>query len=400
MSFAREERQNDLHVFVQLLNSTGIFYFWIYERDFSLLRTNCSIPLLEKLFDVSGCRNYVIQYAKKAFQPIILWSELGMYWLADFTPDEKGAGWKNTYIIGPLNSAESALTERENNLDALNISVEWKIRLKELQRSLPIISFVSLFQYAAMLHYCLTGQQIDRKDIRFQQAEADVTYTNADLPKSDMYTNWTLSQAVLDNIRNGNLNYQHDWKRMSQQGMGVRVDTGSTLDRGKISVISFTSLCAQAAVEGGLPPSEAYRKQRYYLQRVWECKTIGDAREINHQMYRDFVTSVHERRINPRLSLQVQACCDYIESHLEEKFTIQNLARYVGYHPYYLTRKFKAELGVNLPTYLRCARVERAKILLASSSLSIQEISEQLLFCSRAHFSETFKKITGVTPVQ
>ena len=36
-------------------------------------------------------------------------------------------------------------------------------------------------------------------------------------------------------------------------------------------------------------------------------------------MYDDFVRRVHKCRTNPKLSPQIQRCCDYIEMHLEEK---------------------------------------------------------------------------------
>ncbi|MBE6724240.1 MAG: helix-turn-helix domain-containing protein [Ruminococcaceae bacterium] len=50
--------------------------------------------------------------------------------------------------------------------------------------------------------------------------------------------------------------------------------------------------------------------------------------------------------------------------------------------------------------YIRFARVERAKLLLSSSYLSIREIAEHLRFCAPSHFARVFREITGELPQQ
>ena len=44
--------------------------------------------------------------------------------------------------------------------------------------------------------------------------------------------------------------------------------------------------------------------------------------------------------------------------------------------------------------------MERAKLLLQSTDLSILEIAEQLGFATRSYFSQAFRAITGMTPTQ
>lgn len=66
----------------------------------------------------------------------------------------------------------------------------------------------------------------------------------------------------------------------------------------------------------------------------------------------------------------------------------------------YISQLFKNEIGVNFLSYLTSIRMERAKKLLLSSSLSIGEISEQLGFGDYRVFTKVFKKAEGVTPSQ
>lgn len=86
--------------------------------------------------------------------------------------------------------------------------------------------------------------------------------------------------------------------------------------------------------------------------------------------------------------------------NVEEKFTISDLAACAGYTEYYLSRKFKEEIGVSLNNYINIAKVERAKLLLTITDDSIQEITDRLHFCSRSYFSEAFRKFTGTSPAK
>ncbi|MCI8840542.1 MAG: helix-turn-helix transcriptional regulator, partial [Oscillospiraceae bacterium] len=137
-----------------------------------------------------------------------------------------------------------------------------------------------------------------------------------------------------------------------------------------------------------------------YIQSAENAKSIDELTAIAAAMYDDFVRRVHKCRTNPKLSPQIQRCCDYIEMHLEEKIRAAGLASLVGYTEYYLTHKFKEEVGVSVNDYVKFAKVERAKVLLKSTGLSVQDISDQLGFGTRNYFSRVFQEVAGCTPVQ
>lgn len=168
--------------------------------------------------------------------------------------------------------------------------------------------------------------------------------------------------------------------------------------RAKVSQIVFITMCSRAAIEGGLSPEISYSRSDSYIQDVLDCKTISDAAAIGHTMYKDFIQLVHKCRTNPNHSKYIQSCCDYIESHVCEKLSIDLLATRIGYTGYYLSRRFKEETGVSLNTYIKIVKIERAKMLLSTTQTSIQQISEELSFGTRSFFAETFKSIVGMTP--
>ena len=117
-------------------------------------------------------------------------------------------------------------------------------------------------------------------------------------------------------------------------------------------------------------------------------------------MYHDFIYRVHQLHANPNYSHAVQKCCDYIELSLNRKIRTADLAALVGYTEYYLTEKFKKETGQSVSSYIRYAKVERAKVLLSTTDLSIQEVSEHLAFSTVNYFIKSFRETVGYTPAQ
>ena len=86
--------------------------------------------------------------------------------------------------------------------------------------------------------------------------------------------------------------------------------------------------------------------------------------------------------------------------HLGERILAADLAAVAGYGEYYTTRKFHEETGLSVNDYVKFAKTERAKVLLSSTELSVQEISEVLGFSTRSHFSQSFKQVTGMSPAE
>jgi len=202
----------------------------------------------------------------------------------------------------------------------------------------------------------------------------------------------------LQAVRDGNLNYRDILARATQVSSGIGISTHDPVKRAILSASNFTALCARAAIDGGLTPDTAYTVGDSYTQSLTECRNVADVRTVNHEMYEDFIQRVHQQKTNPTYSQQIQSCAAYIEAHLDEELSLEKLAKQVGYSEYHLSRKFKNETGQNIRDYIKTARVERAKLLLTTTELSIRDIAEQLCFCAPSHFASVFREVTGELP--
>ncbi|MDA8171105.1 MAG: helix-turn-helix domain-containing protein [Nitrospiraceae bacterium] len=89
-------------------------------------------------------------------------------------------------------------------------------------------------------------------------------------------------------------------------------------------------------------------------------------------------------------------------SHLEINFSgdicLQRLAREAGISKHYLCRAFKRHMGLTPMRFLARLRVERAKELLKTGTLSVSTVAAEVGFNDLGSFIKQFKKLSGFTP--
>ena len=90
----------------------------------------------------------------------------------------------------------------------------------------------------------------------------------------------------------------------------------------------------------------------------------------------------------------------YLQEHLSEEMSLSVLAEEFHLNPQYISQLFRNEIGVNFLAYLTSIRMEKAKKLLLSTSLSVTEVADQSGYGDYRVFTKVFKKSEGVTPSQ
>ena len=80
--------------------------------------------------------------------------------------------------------------------------------------------------------------------------------------------------------------------------------------------------------------------------------------------------------------------------------TLAALAREVGVHPVHLAHEFRRFYRESVGEYARRLRVERACAEMARSERPLSEIAADAGFYDQSHFTNVFKRHTGLTPAE
>jgi len=130
------------------------------------------------------------------------------------------------------------------------------------------------------------------------------------------------------------------------------------------------------------------------------ASTASTMRELFFE-YRRLVAEVDltlARTTAARRGRSTQRAAEYVRDHLGDELRMTKAAKIAGFAPTYFSRLFKHEQGMTFEAYRRKLRLERAKQLLAGTSLGIEQIGQLCGFGTRHYFHRAIRASTGMTP--
>ena len=91
---------------------------------------------------------------------------------------------------------------------------------------------------------------------------------------------------------------------------------------------------------------------------------------------------------------------DYIERNCDKPITLNEIANHVFLSESYLSHSFKARFGISPKTFILQTRVTRAKQLLATTDMKINDIALKVGFLSQQRFNDAFRHLENLTPLK
>ena len=275
-----------------------------------------------------------------------------------------------------------------------------KQNLRQHINELPIVTINNCLLYIIMLYFYVTGIKLSFSDVVYQaEKQEDLEGVSVSSSSNELSRRWGAVEALIQLIEEGNVHYKTVFKNnfILDYGTYPQISNDTPIRLIKNMAFVFIARCNNAAIKGGLPIPIGMNLESYYVNKVENCSTIGSINEVYREMYDEYIHRVHKYRINPQISTTILLSCDYIDQHIED-IQLKDLADRVGYAEYYLSRKFKKEIGMTINDYICKAKIEHSKALLLSTDMSIQEISDSLNYSSRNYFTKCFTTLTGITP--
>lgn len=392
-----------MEVFKQMMASLDDVYVTELNENFELGYSTCPeidtmLMLMTLDDDLPG--DFRVEQAKEQAKnvltaPTVFVNSIGMMWISDIWMEEEGL--KKVYILGPVFLDDFSVYYLEQALDPLHLSISVRHAFVDFIAKIPKMSQNRLFEYAIMLHSCITNIKVTLSDFIFINTEET---RRKQIEEETAHPSYQLEQELMRMVEEGNTSYQPVLNRIVMSGdAGAFGSSRERLRRQKNMVIVFTAITSRAAIRGGLSAETAYTLSDSYMEKIEAASTYSELTILSHSMYQDFILRVHRTRASASaISPQIQKICDYINLNPGRKLTTHELAEKIGYTDYYFTNKFKQEVGVNLSAYITERKIERAKEMLMESNIPVQEIVEHLGFTSHSYFGNVFRKYTGVSP--
>ncbi len=389
---ARIETMQDMFLYAHQL------YTWCMTPDLTPLYSNCPAEhFFADFFTISNSSNVVKEHFMQSKLPIVVNDKLGIAWIA--AGRFEGEALREVYLLGPAFTVEAS-EEYLNNLCAkMNLKHDLTDALLKQMALVPTIALGSTLNYGVMLYYCITGEQISNDQIiTYIESVDDPSLTDKQWEGSTWHGTWLLECEMFERMKEGDLKGVNTVISRNTQGMVGTLSVNDPLRQAKNEALTLIILCSRASIIGGMSPEGGYNMSDYYIQRIEACNDTSSVYSCLGEMVEAFMRRVRLAKTRNAYSPVTAACMEYIETHVLEKINLNVMATELGYTPYYISRRFQAEVGESISTFTKRRKIEMAKLLLGTPQLSIAEISDRLSFSSPSYFTSVFHSFTGMTP--
>ena len=116
---------------------------------------------------------------------------------------------------------------------------------------------------------------------------------------------------------------------------------------------------------------------------------------INSLFLSNYSTKIADS--NYQYNQQVQEIISYINAHITEPITVEQLSEQFYLSTSYICRIFKATTGTTINKYISARRITIAKSLL-SMDIGVSEVCEQCGYNDYSNFLKAFTKAVGISP--
>jgi len=95
---------------------------------------------------------------------------------------------------------------------------------------------------------------------------------------------------------------------------------------------------------------------------------------------------------------RLRRAIEFMHDNFARELALEEIAAAAYLSEYHFARLFKQITGLTPHFYLANLRLERARVLLAETALSINEVAASVGYHSQSHFTKMFKSVAGITP--
>lgn len=390
-----------------LNHMAGVFHTGVF-----CLKEDRCIPYEENpeynpVYNNEALRSSLIRAADAQKEPALIRDDFQMIYICvkaerrDEASDHVRAVRENAhYMMGPLSMQVMDRTQRHRFYRFYGIDEKW-------EKGLHYHTLMEILQIAGLLAKIITGEEytdqqiieanyhiVDSAREKQEQVWFDIRSEDEDIYRHS----YQEERRILDAVREGNVEKAVRLSKEMDANIG-RLGKSELEHWRNLSIVAST-LCARAAIEGGVMPAVSYRLSGFYINKITACKDITQILIYRNHAIEELARRVQEQKEKRHTSNYTEQCKDYIYRHYREKIYLEDIADTLGISGSYLSRLFKREMGISLQDFINDVRVEKAANLLVYSEETLPGIAEYVNFPSQSYFGKIFKQKMKMTPKQ
>lgn len=372
-------------------------YSWQLDPEFNLQYSNSpNHSFLFNIFSVGYCYDAAHTHFSDSEMPIILSDKLGIGWLIAAQIEQQLI--VSYHMLGPFYTIDPSDNYVNQICSKMTISTELFADFFKQLKEIPTIPLNIISHYGIMLYYCTTGNQCKISDIKLSIEDTESLPQETDWSDANWHGTWESEQKFFQQLEDGTItDLQAALADFSSGQVGILVN-GNPLRQSKNEGLACTTLACRAVIRGGVSPEGGYNLADYYSQKIENCKYVSEVQNVTYEMLTAFLQRSIDAKTHNQYSVLITSILEYVETHIYEKISLDQLSKEVGYSGYYLTNRFQKEFGISLNKYIQQKKISHAKEMLKNARYDIADISEKLAFSSPSYFAAVFRKHTGMSP--
>lgn len=311
-------------------------------------------------------------------------------------------------IIGPTRQTENTTQELRELAFRADVPPEDTDDFVNAMKSIIRMPLESIMQMLCTMNYILNGEKLSLHDITIYDTQQDelrniiaqqapVSYTSEAGHVPNVHNTFELEQTVMNIVRKGDTTALQDWIKAAPAVNGG-ILAHEQLRQLKNTFIVTATLASRAAIRGGMDVDDAFSLSDSFIQKCELMNAPDQIINLQYHMVLEFTRRVERVRLGKRPGKLTIDVANYIQHHLSEPITAEDIAKELYLSRPYLSRKFIEETGESLTDFILKEKTEEAKRLLRYTDKSLTAISNYLGFSSQSHFSRVFKKYANCTP--
>lgn len=322
---------------------------------------------------------------------------------------------EDTYIGALL--TEPVLLKKLNKYDVdkminhAELPIPDKKAFENIIHKIPVIPYINILPIGTVLYQLSRAfpdnmpQQLLLGDEEKSEATAlshkSKNKQSIIITSSAKYTPFSTYLQVIDIIKSGDVDrLRSAMNKINVGDIVMNPSNDSDIIRSiKNSFIKACSMGCYAAIEANASYEKIMDISDAYISKIETIDNIHSIIALLKDAMIQFTKVVATNR-NTIYSKPVRQVMEYIQSHYDEKITLEKLSEHTDLSTFYLSNLIKKETDLSLPDIVNKVRIEKSKPLLLNMNISILDVTQRVGFNYQNHFAAIFKKYTDLTPTE